>query len=287
MRIAVISDLHGNLAATQAVVADIDALEFKVDVTVCAGDVVGHSAHPNEVIELLREKKIETVRGNYDEVVTGLRSASGADYSTERDEAIDLRAIEWTRENLTPESRKYLMELPREARLHVSASGRTAFKGSKGDERITEYRRNFILGALFGGLASSSNRRPRINARRVLLVHASPRDTVEYMYPGTAQSVLRTVAQDAQAEVILFGHTHQGYQQVVDGVAFINVPSVGRPRGGGPAEYAVVEIAGPEIEVEYRTVEYDIETEVRDIGRTDLPRDLSEYLRSGNTATST
>jgi predicted phosphodiesterase len=285
MRIAVISDLHGNLAATQAVLADIEALEFKVDVTVCAGDVVGHSAHPNEVIQLLKDNEIETVRGNYDEVVAGMRSSSGADYSTEREEAIDIGAIEWTRENLTAESKKFLTDLPKESRLHVSASGRTAFKGSKGDERISEYRKTFVLSALFGGLASSSGR-PRINARRVLLVHGSPRDTVEYLYPATAQSVLRAVCQDAQAEVILFGHTHQGYQQVVDGVAFINVPSVGRPRAGGPAEYAVVEIAGPEIEVEYRTVEYDIESEVRDIGFTNLPRDLGEYLRSGDTATS-
>lgn len=286
MRIAVISDLHGNLAATQAVLADIEALEIAVDVTVCGGDVVGHSAHPNEVIGLLGSNKIETVRGNYDEVVTGMRSSSGADYSTEREEAIDIGAIQWTRENLTPESKQYLMDLPKESRLRVSASGRTAFKGSKGDERITEYRKNFIMSSLFGGLASTSGR-PRINARRVLLVHATPRDTVEYLYPGTAQSVLRAVSQDAQAEVILFGHTHQGYQQVADGVAFINVPSVGRPRGGGPAEYAVVEIAGPEIEVEYRTVEYDIEAEIRDIGLTNLPRDLGEYLRSGNVAPST
>jgi predicted phosphodiesterase len=237
------------------------------------------------VIQLLKQNDIETVRGNYDEVVSGMRASSGADYTTEREEAIDIAAIEWTKQNLTPESRKYLSELPRESRLQVSASGRTAFKGSKGDEKISEYRRNFILGAIFGGLASPS-RRPRINARRVLLVHGSPRDTVEYLYPGTARSVLRTISQDAEAEVIMFGHTHQGYQEVVDGVAFISVPSVGRPRAGGPAEYAVVEIAGPEIEVEYRTVEYDLEAEVRDIESTDLPRDLGEYLRSGNTATS-
>ena len=283
MRFAVISDLHANLAATQAVLADIEALEFKTDVTICAGDIVGHSAHPNEVIALLRERNIETVRGNYDEVVTGMRITSGADYTTEREETIDLDAIRWTRENLTPESRRYLTELPRSARLHVSASGRTAFKASKDDEKISEYRKGFILGSLFGGLASTSGRRP-IKARRVLLVHASPRDTVEYIYPGTAHSVLQTVSREAEAEVIIFGHTHQSYQQVVDGVAFINVGSVGRPRGGGAAEYAVIEIAGPEIEVEYKTVEYDIDAEVRDIGFTTLPQDVGEYLRSGKTA---
>ena len=87
------------------------------------------------------------MRGNYDEVVTGMRITSGADYTTEREERSIWTRRRWTRENLTPESRRYLTELPRSARLHVSASGRTAFKASKDDEKISEYRKGFILGS--------------------------------------------------------------------------------------------------------------------------------------------
>lgn len=279
MRFAVISDIHGNLAAANAVFADIDALEHPVDVTVCAGDVVGHAAHPNEVIGLLKQRKVDTVRGNYDEVVSGTRTSTGADYTSEYEQDVDEAAVRWTQGELDPENVEFLRNLPREARIQVSPSGRTAVRARKTDDAVGEYRRGFLLGSFLGGLALGPPKRREIQARRVLVVHGSPRDTVEYLYPTTARSTMETIARNADSNVIIFGHTHRSFQQIVGEVAFIGVGSVGRPRGGPVAEYSVIEILGPEIEVEPRLVEYDVEAEASDIESSGLPSLLADKLR--------
>jgi predicted phosphodiesterase len=65
MRYALISDIHANLAALDAVLADIDR-RGDVDAIYHAGDLVGYSAEPNEVVQRLRERAIAGVAGNYD-----------------------------------------------------------------------------------------------------------------------------------------------------------------------------------------------------------------------------
>ena len=68
MRYAIISDIHANLAALDAVLADIDR-RGDVDVIYHAGDLVGYSAEPNGVVARLRERAIAGVAGNYDSTV--------------------------------------------------------------------------------------------------------------------------------------------------------------------------------------------------------------------------
>ncbi|MHB8917786.1 MAG: metallophosphoesterase family protein, partial [Desulfocucumaceae bacterium] len=65
MKTAVISDIHGNLCALEAVLEDIEGRGIKN--VFCAGDLVGYGPRPNEVTELVRNKKIPTVIGNYDD----------------------------------------------------------------------------------------------------------------------------------------------------------------------------------------------------------------------------
>lgn len=67
MRTALFSDIHGNLPALEAVLADIDRRQ--VDRLYCLGDLVGYSPFPNEVIERIRDRAIPTVMGNYDDGV--------------------------------------------------------------------------------------------------------------------------------------------------------------------------------------------------------------------------
>ena len=66
-RIAIFSDLHGNSAATEAVLAAIDAAA--PDAIYNLGDLVGYGAKPNETIDLIRERNIPTIMGNYDDGV--------------------------------------------------------------------------------------------------------------------------------------------------------------------------------------------------------------------------
>jgi predicted phosphodiesterase len=63
-RVAVITDIHANLPALQAVLKAID--RTGVDVVYCGGDLVGYGPHPNEVCRLIEERGIPTIYGNYD-----------------------------------------------------------------------------------------------------------------------------------------------------------------------------------------------------------------------------
>lgn len=65
MKVAIISDIHANVVALKAVLKDIE--EQQVDRIYCVGDLVGYAPFPNEVIDLIKEKNIPTVMGNYDD----------------------------------------------------------------------------------------------------------------------------------------------------------------------------------------------------------------------------
>jgi diadenosine tetraphosphatase ApaH/serine/threonine PP2A family protein phosphatase len=107
---AVISDIHSNLAALTACVADID--REGVQRIACLGDVVGYGADPNPCVELVRERADLVVAGNHDYAAVG---RTDIDYFNPDARA----AILWTRGELTPESRAYLAGLP----LHLETEG--------------------------------------------------------------------------------------------------------------------------------------------------------------------
>lgn len=109
MKIALLSDIHANLAALDAVIADMPP----VDAILFAGDAVGYYAHPNQVCERLRAIGARCVRGNHDNYVTGQ-----AEPNAERRAAY---ATDWTREQLTAENFEWLASLP--AELHLQADG--------------------------------------------------------------------------------------------------------------------------------------------------------------------
>jgi predicted phosphodiesterase len=67
MRIAIFSDVHGNLPALEAVLTDIGRQQC--DAVYCLGDLVGYAPFPNEVIARIREEGVPTIMGNYDDGV--------------------------------------------------------------------------------------------------------------------------------------------------------------------------------------------------------------------------
>jgi len=69
MRIALISDLHANLEATNAVLREIDRI--KPDYVLCLGDLIGYGPNPDEVVQIIRERGYDTVIGNHDSILTG------------------------------------------------------------------------------------------------------------------------------------------------------------------------------------------------------------------------
>ena len=109
VKIAVLADIHANLHALEKVLGDAE--ERGACVFLNAGDSVGFGAYPNEVIEMLNEKNVLSVLGNYDlEVVKGDAKAKGE----------KKLALEFTRKELTRIGEAYLFSLPNECRLKVT-----------------------------------------------------------------------------------------------------------------------------------------------------------------------
>lgn len=102
MRIALFGDIHANLEALEAVLAD--AREQSCTDYVCMGDVVGYNANPSECLEIVREMNCPVVKGNHDEDASG-------DHSLETMNPVAASALMWTREQLTLEQREWLRKL--------------------------------------------------------------------------------------------------------------------------------------------------------------------------------
>src|SRR5439155_3279073 len=110
MRFAILSDIHANLEALEAVLAD--ARERKCTHFLCLGDVVGYNANPRECIERVRELDCPVVKGNHDEEAT-------LSTSSERFNELAEYAIQWTRDNLTDQDKEWLRNFPLLKRVHV------------------------------------------------------------------------------------------------------------------------------------------------------------------------
>ncbi|NJK61963.1 MAG: metallophosphoesterase family protein [Synechococcaceae cyanobacterium SM2_3_1] len=114
MKIAVLSCIHGNLPALDAVLVDIR--EQEVDQIFCVGDLVGYGPFPNEVVERIRQLQIPTCAGCWDEDVVEGHNACECSYPSLLAEKRGLIAHEWTNRVVTSENRDYLAQLPHSLR---------------------------------------------------------------------------------------------------------------------------------------------------------------------------
>jgi len=104
MRYALISDVHANLPALQAVLADIAS---RPDVGACyhLGDLVGYAPWPNEIVATLREAGIPGVAGNYDSTVATDYKHCGCKYEDRRQEELSHLSYGWTRAHISGEAK--------------------------------------------------------------------------------------------------------------------------------------------------------------------------------------
>src|SRR5579875_2286772 len=102
MRVLVVSDIHGNLHAFEAVLEAAGVFDQMWNL----GDAVGYGANPNEVIQTLRERAAVNVRGNHDRVCAGLTSSQGFN-------PVAAQAAMWTQATLTPENHEWLKAVPK------------------------------------------------------------------------------------------------------------------------------------------------------------------------------
>lgn len=104
MKLAIISDIHGNLYALMKVLEDID--DQKVDLTVCLGDLVGYGPHPNEVVSMIKRRNIPCIKGNYD------ASVVDGDFTYIRETNINSFALPWAVNEVRAANKYYLDNLP-------------------------------------------------------------------------------------------------------------------------------------------------------------------------------
>jgi predicted phosphodiesterase len=102
MRFAILSDIHANLEATQAVLTD--AHERECTHFVCLGDIVGYNANPHECVEIVQKLECPVVKGNHDE-------QASLEESSREFNALAEMAINWTRAQLTGTDKSWLREL--------------------------------------------------------------------------------------------------------------------------------------------------------------------------------
>lgn len=245
VRYALISDIHANLPALEAVLTDIDQRE--TDAIYHLGDLVGYAPWADEVVALLRQRRIPGVAGNYDSTVATDYKHCGCKYEDPRQEELSHVSYEWTRHHVSPPTKAFLGELP--FRLDLRPAG--------------------------GHLS-----RPT-----VILVHGTPTLNTLYWTEDRPDDFCLKMAGHAGAvsgDVIAFGHTHKPWHREIEGIHFVNTGSVGRPKDGDPrASYMMLTMKEGSVEPAIIRVPYDLERAADGIRSSGLPGEFAEILRTG------
>jgi predicted phosphodiesterase len=245
MRVAVISDVHGNLHALEAVLRAVE--RESPDELWCLGDLVGYGPRPNEVAALVRDRADVCLVGNHDLVALDAAGVSVEEFNPEA-----RAAALWTRAALDEETRRFLERLEPQA----EREGVSLYHASARDA-VWEY-------VLSPGLAASSLNEAE---RRLVLVGHSHLALV-YALPEGAREAAGGLA-PAGTEIALEG-----------GRWLLNPGSVGQPRDGDPrAAWLMLDLAARR--AQFRRVDYEIASTQAEMAERGLPPALAERLAAG------
>jgi predicted phosphodiesterase len=279
VKIALISDIHANLPALEAVLAHLRG-RSDVDAVYHLGDLVGYAPWPDETVARIREEGIPGVAGNYDSTVATGYKHCGCRYEDPRQEELSHLSYAWTLEHTSPETKAYLGTLP--FRLDLRPLG--------------------------GHLAGAT----------LHLVHGAPTLNTLYWTEDRNDAFCLKMAERLGArggDVVAFGHTHKPWHRMVDGIHFLNTGSVGRPKDGDwRAGFVLLDFGGgstaeekgsaaekgrggaggagtrgeadPDplaegMSVAFVRVPYDLERARRGILESTLPKEFADYLATG------
>ena len=244
MRYLILSDIHANIDALDAVLAAVSGGWEQV---VVLGDLVGYGAEPNVVIDRVRElQPVAVIRGNHDKAACGLDD--GGNFNQ-----VARYAAAWTQEHLTADNREYLRELPQgPAEIDDLVE---ICHGAPFDED------HYIFDAVDAQRALDASRRQvcLFGHTHLPVIFMASEQTLSADLPDAALATL-TVQSDARY--------------------LINPGSVGQPRDGDPrAAFAVY--VSEKMAFAFQRVEYDVAAAQRRISAAGLPQTLANRLAIG------
>ena len=220
----------------------------KADAIYCLGDLVGYNIWPNEVINEIRKRGIPTIAGNYDFGIGRTSDDCGCAYKEEHEKEMGKISVSFTNSIVKEDERKYLRTLPAHIKIEF---------------HLNEDKLN------------------------LLLVHGSPRRINEYLFEDRDEKSLLRIMEQADADIMCFGHTHKPYHRILPKEPAensyyrhaINIGSVGKPKDGDPRGcYVILTINenssvenNETIQVEFIRFNYDVEKAAKAIEESILP----------------
>lgn len=245
MKVAIISDIHGNLEALSTTLMDIDN-RGDINSVFCTGDIVGYYPHPLKCIDLVKKRCNHVIKGNHDEVVTDKNFKKSISWFN----AIAADALTWTREKLLQSSASthfhYIESLPTSKEILIENRKVLLAHGTPDDK--WEY---FLFPFWIG--EPLPEQRVRLN---------------KWL---------------KKWELVVIGHTHQPFIYKFRKNIMLNPGSVGQPRDGNPkASYAIVEITKTKISAEIIRLDYDIKKTCKALLEANFHEYLCLRLFSGN-----
>jgi predicted phosphodiesterase len=242
MRVAVISDIHGNYHALEAVLAEVTA--EAPDEIWCLGDVVGYGPEPNRCCEAVQERADLCLAGNHDLAVIGALSVE--DFNGDA-----AAAVRWTQRVLTPEARSFLEPLVPAA----TRNGAALFHGSPVDP-VWDY----VLSEEGARLSLET-----VKAPLVMVGHSHVALRIAYDAAGSLSGGLAQVGDEVSLS---------------DSRWLLNPGSVGQPRGGDPrAAWLMLDFDADR--GWFRRTSYPIEKTQAEIRAAGLPDGLATRLGFG------
>ena len=247
MRYLILSDLHANLEALQAVLA---ITQGDYEQVVCCGDLVGYGPDPDPVVDWVREQVTEVIRGNHDKACCGVTDAE--DFN----DAARMAAF-WTRARLKPENLQYLRNLPQGPAAVANQFAILHGSPQDEDEYITTCAE-----------ASESIR---------LLRHPVSFFGHTHLQGGFLQNTRSAV--EALPLTVSLDSARKSLEVQPDETYFLNPGSVGQPRDGdNRAAFVIYDTKGI---VEYGRAPYDFAATMAKMRQAGLPEFLAYRLSIG------
>ncbi len=240
--ITIFSDIHANLPALEAVLADIESRHL--DNLYCLGDLVGYGTAPNQVVAAIRERRIPTVQGNYDQGVGNSSDDCGCAYKTAEAKALGNRSIAWTNQHTSDENKVYLRGLPAQIPLQLGDLRVLLVHGSP--RKVNEY-----------------------------LYQDRPERSLERLLDLAGADVLVCGHTHLPYHKVL----PSGRHVINDGS--VGKPKDGDPRACYAVLRYDERASGEVLQVEFVRVPYDVELAAQAIESTDMPAEFAEMLRTG------